>query len=436
MLYFAKWETVESTLHNHPCIITTYLHHDLESYEIDPHFISGLITFSTIYNLGLPLLNGIISGVGPWPMFRYKDQFSLKGPGSIMVFETTRDPQILPWNVTSPINKGNGFQITYSSKGRRSVNFMVKVLYPTVGIKDVDFNTDWGIQSCHIYGFLGRVNMSVLYHVDEWQMVTSGSFESIDFIDHHIVHGESGHLGASQIIKFLQHDEAIYGNYYDFTSNTSEGHLLISSIYKSLSILLNNTWYLPSKAVKFSNMMQWATLHDGYYYANMTSKGLASALAASTYELLMQFDESKTNVCEFFGETGEGKTVFHPLVLNLLNAFLGIFFLMTTFRVLVFYFMCPVRKADINLFKKGCLIMKNELYRIFYSSLWISKYQENSSNIQKNISLAQNIPIRFGKTMSSMDCDEPVLCIGPARSTVVLKNRNLEDLIHLNESQS
>lgn len=117
-------------------------------------------------------------------------------------------------------------------------------------------------------------------------MITGGQLVNATAINH-------GHfLTALQSIKYPNSPYISTNLYYDqfetlFAEKKMVYRNLTEMIGEAVTRIFDNKSYVSSQGATFANIMQWATLSDGYYYPNISYKGIAAAAGAASHFVLM-----------------------------------------------------------------------------------------------------------------------------------------------------
>ena len=427
LTFFAEWSPTTTIIGAYSCTTAEYTVESLAGYTVSPSYVSGDIDFAMIYMYGLPLADGMAAGLSSWPNSAPLNDYDITDYGPVLVLETVCDPDINNWSGTPNVSNGNGFLITSQVQHTRSFNIGLNVYLPSVAFDSPIFTTTWGVQYCNINGYLGNGKWTFNFQVDPWKMVTAGKATSL-VIQNHLINVETAEDHYSNdIISFIREQETAGVEELDFTNSSSNGQVLMTNIMAAFNDTIQNNWYKSTTNGDFSNMMSWATMPDGLYYPNLTSRGLAAALGAVTHQIFLQYSGSGQNTCIYSGMAGSGKMAFVADLVIALNIIFGLVLALLSFQTIGVFLLHPIRKSEVQVFRQGAALVERELSRAIFSAEWFSKipiekrYDTAITNEMHVDKLIQ--PVRYGENTKSLGQDTPIYCIGPANKTISLKTR-------------
>jgi hypothetical protein len=129
----------------------------------------------------------------------------------------------------------------------------------------------------------------------------------------------------------------------------------------------------------FSNMLSWATLPDGYYYPNLTARGLSGAFGAITHQIFLQYSPDVAN-CRYYGADGSGEMYLMPVGVLVSNIVLGLavlsLILINAFSFLAY----PLRHSKATeLFTTTAMNLHDDTHLMVNSGTWVTDYVKKFS---------------------------------------------------------
>lgn len=323
------------------------------------------------------------------------------------------------YNATPPIEFGSGAEIDRVIIRKADFLIEMRTILPTVGFNPDDpvssDNATWLQQSCIVQGHAGKGTWYFDYLVDEWEMVTAGKAAALDLPGfRHTVVKDTKEIRTADIIRRMRSRS-------DVDSHQSE--LLVQALVRGVNNSMNGVWYLPSQGGTFSNVMSWATKPDGYYYAELTERGLSGALGTIAHQIYLQFDAAEQAHCEYWGADGSGKMFLHVELIYIANSILGFCLLWLLFQVIVSRLSHPVKSKE--MFAVGIRLLIQETWLHFCTAnFMMDLMKKNQNEIAENpdsiVEKFTNTRVRYGHKKGKTRLGElrPKHLIGPVHEMV------------------
>jgi hypothetical protein len=410
--FSAEWNPQSSYLGRFPCFTAQYNPTVLDKFHVSPSFVQGTVDFANIYMYGLPLADGLLLGFGAWPAANPMSNFSLSGEGPALVLRVDCESIPVPWNGTNLTSVGNGLQLHSIWSSVNTISADIDVLLPSYGFQDVFTDTPWVRQRCGVRAVMGHGKWTFNYLVDEWDMVTSGqatSFALSQYLD--LERYQTNDIYANKIASLF---EKVQDRPFDF---------LVPYIQRSIESLANDVWYAPSEEPTYSNFMSWGILPDGYYYPDLTWRGLVAGLAAGIRPVFTQFESSKGAQCPYYGLDGGGQMALNPTLLSLCEALILSTGILAILNILYIHVICPVKEKVI--FQQALLDVYSEWRRLCHASEFVASIVKSGkasldapSDIAK---IFRYINVRLGESKATIGKDFGKLCIGSPDEVVKMK---------------
>ncbi|KAJ3311251.1 hypothetical protein HDV04_004160 [Boothiomyces sp. JEL0838] len=402
--YFFQWTNLSSTVSTDACIPATY---PSPSNVIGNfgNFLQGDTDFALVYSYGIPLEDGVIGGWSAWPLINPFSEFTLKGSGVGYVVGS----QCFPAYSATVSSPGTTFQLSSLSQFENSVYGSVKVQTPKGSMILDDSNIDdihGYIQECTFNIQFFEAETITSFQSDLWEMVAVKNVVSIT-------------VGGSTITTDTNKNR--YTREFVRYTNTDKWNLA-SFYFPLVNLMLNSTIYYSSQGANFCNILQWATLPDGYYHDNIMWKGISAALASAAHYLVLQYDSTQTSSCNYYAKHGAGYLSSDTklvILVQVLVAILGVGVLLHVWWIYL------IHGLDISASIASHTLHSNvrfahDSYRngeqLFAGS--VSTMDTFDEDILKRVG---GNKVFYGTKFESMNDEAPQLMLGPKKSLISVK---------------
>ncbi|ORY35965.1 hypothetical protein BCR33DRAFT_790641 [Rhizoclosmatium globosum] len=262
MLLKMKWTGVKSNIGSFPCIPAMYssnhsLFPDLGS------FLAGDSSLATIYNYGLPLLDGMIGGFSAWPAAAPNSMFDIEGLGTIFAFQVACSAPTL---ASKPVSRNTvAVELLHSSLGANDYNATISFQVSAYSHNVIENRNQDLIQVCDVKYVIGEGNIRTTFVADEWFMQTGGQVNEIQL---------SNNLVITQGM------------------NYAVG-------YDAPSLNVRITQILSNKSGGTVALFHWAQDENQVHNVNQTWRGITGAIGAMSHFVLMQYNGSTKGECVY-----------------------------------------------------------------------------------------------------------------------------------------
>lgn len=206
---------------------------------------------------------------------------------------------------------------------------------------------------------------------------------------------------------------------YNFADKFSEGTLLIDTMVSVFKDAFDNNWYPSHLAGTFSNFMKWATHPDGYYYLNSTFRGLAAAGGAINHKIFLQYDNNIVS-CHYSGYIGQGKINLSAELVSVSCGLLLLLFLLISLNASFYVLVYQIK--DKNVFQLGAQLIRDEKFRIFYSTKYLSEIIRHTTFPTKIMQIFNSTVVRMGQLKTTVGESNPIYFLGPLKNAIRIKS--------------
>ena len=281
-------------------------------------FLQGDVDLALVYAYILPLSDGGLGGWSSWPLVNPMPSFSVNGDGVVYGIKVTCGD---PTTATTSLD-GTGIYMSSSSVSGNTLDTTFQIYMPT-GSVNSKLDTGTGVnQVCTASVKLGSGSVTYAYTSDEWEMVTFSTINDIKVAGAPLLtQGDSKKYSYSQYSPFLTSKNLVFSISF-FTNdacitNVADEYSLAPVLQKLLqNVFAQDFLFLSSQGAPFCNLLSWATLPDGFYYTDLTWKGLATAIGVVSHYMLFQYDGSASATCNYSGLTGSGRVTSNSSILQ------------------------------------------------------------------------------------------------------------------------
>ncbi|KAJ3321060.1 hypothetical protein HDV06_004618 [Boothiomyces sp. JEL0866] len=409
--YFFQWTILSSLVTTDACIPATYPNPS-NIIESLGNFLQGDTDLALVYSYAIPLEDGVIGGWSAWPLINPYSEFSMQGNGVGYAIGVECFPALA---ASSPV-VGTQFYITSLSQFQNSVLGTLKVQVPQGSMildgSTID-DTNGYVQECtfNIQFFEAQTVNS--FQSDEWQMVAVQNVLSITVGEATVTVGTNKNRFVRE---FLQY------------SNTDKWNLA-SFYFPLVNQVFNSTVYYSSQGATFCNLLQWATLPDGYYHDSIMWKGIASALGTAgnisfdaAHYLVLQYDSTQTSTCEYYADHGAGYLSGTPTLITIVQIvvfILGGTVLLHIWWIYLIYGLDAATSLSSHTLKSN-VRFAHDIHsygnQIFAGS--VSTLESFDEDLLKKIG---DNKVFFGTTFESMNDDVPRLLLGPKKQIITVR---------------
>ncbi|KAJ3311252.1 hypothetical protein HDV04_004161 [Boothiomyces sp. JEL0838] len=402
--YFFEWTELSSVVSTDACIPATYPNPSNVIPDIG-NFLQGDTDLALIYSYGIPLEDGIVGGWSAWPLINPYSQFSLEGNGvgyaiGVECFQAYAAPVAL---------EGTTFYLTSSTQYQNSIYGTLKVYLPqgsmildTTNIDDVNGY----MQECTFNIQFFEANTVNSFQSDEWQMVAVQNILSVTVGNATVTLNNNKNRYVREFLQYGNTDKWNLANYY---------HPIIDMIF-------NSTTYYSSQGANFCNILQWATLPDGFYHDSIMWKGVAAALGTAAHYLVLQYDSTQTATCEYFAFHGAGYLYGHPTLITAVQAVVIILGASVLLHIWWIYLIFGLDTATsmashtLNSNVRFAHDIHKHGEKIFAGS--VSTLETFDEDLLKKIG---DNKVYYGTTFESMNDEVPQLLLGPKKQIITIK---------------
>ncbi|KAJ3285803.1 hypothetical protein HDU79_007063 [Rhizoclosmatium sp. JEL0117] len=283
MLLKMKWTGVKSNIGSFPCIPAVYssnhsLFPDLGS------FLAGDSSLATIYNYGLPLLDGMIGGFSAWPAAAPNSMFDIEGLGTIFAFQVACSAPSL---ASKPVSRNTvAVELLHSSLGANDYNATISFQVSAYSHNVIENRNQDLIQVCDVKYVIGEGNIRTTFVADEWFMQTGGQVNEIQLSNNLVItQGMNYAVGYDAVRNRLQ---------------TSSTQIHVIQIFaKAFIECTNHTKYFPTQSGGTVSLFHWAQDENQVHNVNQTWRGITGAIGAMSHFVLMQYNGSTKGECVY-----------------------------------------------------------------------------------------------------------------------------------------
>ncbi|KAI9347439.1 hypothetical protein DFJ73DRAFT_836717 [Zopfochytrium polystomum] len=291
-----SWEAVPSHVVTGNCTPPDYANSTLSEHIDLKQFLQGDVDFASIYNLGLPLADGLIGGWAGWPLDTTGDSFSIASEGPVYVIQVMCDDGFPRSDIET--DEGTTLLTKVLMSDEHSMMLETTIRMPPGSVfddsKEAVVHEPFD-QHCTSVITISYGMAEYSFVTDQWMMVTGGRLMKVTNPDKTF-----STQFMESVNRFSSEARNAFGNYDD-----KFGVLPIVS--ETVLGLITNATFYPSQGGSFCNIISWATYPDGYYHTEAMSQGLAAALGTAAHFAIMQFDGSNVGKCDYYAYVGAGR---------------------------------------------------------------------------------------------------------------------------------
>ncbi|KAJ3321062.1 hypothetical protein HDV06_004620 [Boothiomyces sp. JEL0866] len=409
--YFFEWTELSSVVTTDACIPATYP----DPSNIIPdigNFLQGDTDLALVYSYGIPLEDGIVGGWSAWPLINPYSQFSLEGNGVGYAIGV----ECFQAYAASTSSQGTSFFLTSSTQFQNSIYGTMKVYLPQGSMildsENID-DVNGYMQECTFNIQFFEADTINSFQSDEWQMVAVQNILSVKVGNATVTLDTNKNRYVREFLQYTNSDKWNLANYY---------HPIVDLIF-------NSTTYYSSQGASFCNLLQWATLPDGYYHDSIMWKGIAAALGTAgitdlilAHYLVLQYDSTQTATCEYFAYHGAGYLYGHPTLITAVQVIVIILGAGVLLHIWWIYLIFGLDTATslashtLNSNVRFAHDIHKHGDKIFAGS--VSTLESFDEDLLKKI--GEN-KVYYGSTFESMNDDVPQLLLGPKKQIITIK---------------
>ncbi|KAJ3169385.1 hypothetical protein HK101_011479 [Irineochytrium annulatum] len=347
------WTPIVEPIMTGSCIPADYHGVEIRFPENFGQFLEGDSDFAQIYNYGLPLVNGIVSGWAAWPLVMPSESFSVKGTGVGFLVGVECGKPVLDRNV-SVTDHATYFSVEDQLFFESLHNFVVTVTVPANSHSYAELAAQPIKQQCAVRLSPIEADVEFSFVADEWLMVTGGQIQHLN------VRGSNGRTlgmsqGQSQMFDFDDVSTA-HGN----ASGADYGLDIQSLVSEGLHLIAQESPYTPTQGGTYSNILRWATLPDGLYHPELMWRGVAAIAGATGHCAMMQYNSSAVATCTYMGMNGSGRiATASSQARDIVTALVGVTSLMVLLQA-VSWFVSRSAKDDENV-QRGVQVLRDPM---------------------------------------------------------------------------
>jgi hypothetical protein len=291
MAYQMEWTPIKTFLGEYPCTPATY---PVKPTIMDNlgNFLQGDTNFAKIYQYGLPLVDGLVGGWGAWPLATPAQTYSVESNGVLFVTNVVcAVPNVS--TSTGPKTPATRIRLFNERFWNNVYVAAVQVWYPAGSHNWKGHEQDEVEQKCELILMSGAGRIQYSFGLDEWNMGNVEPVERVKIGDTVITPRMPEKMYFGTISRELESTNLIYSN-------------VTSWIAEAIGAVFRNGSYLSSQGSTFANILQWATEPDGQYHVEYTARGFMASIGSIAHYVLMQYDGTVVDSCEYYGYKGHG----------------------------------------------------------------------------------------------------------------------------------
>ncbi|KAJ3321061.1 hypothetical protein HDV06_004619 [Boothiomyces sp. JEL0866] len=402
--YYFEWIPTTSVFTTDVCIPATYTHVESRIPNLG-EFIQGEMDLALIYTYGIPLEDGIIGGWSAWPLINPYNQFSLTGEGIGYVVGVECFPPIS----SNSLYDETKFKITNLKQNENFLYGELEIYVPqgSMILDNSVIEDRFGfIQDCNFNFQFFEAETTISFKSDEWEMVTLENLISLTVQNSTISATTNSNRYVREFLKYANVDKY----------NLADNFLSI------IDQLFNDTSFHSSQGAKFCNLLQWATLPDGFYHDSLMWKGVSTALASGAHYLLLQYDQNQISSCDYYANRGSGYLTGDKVLLLLVEIILILLGSSVVLHLWWIYLLFGFDRA--TSIAHHTLDSKVNFARICYKSgeSVFSKSVSTTESFDEDLlkKIGSN-KIYYGALFKNMNDDDPELAIGDRKQIITLR---------------